>query len=802
MAAPPPAADPELLVRARLMRWVRAARLLLWWEGLWPYLVPLICLGGLALAFALADVTPLLPGWLHLAGLGLVGAVGLGLMVRLLCHCRMPGMDAAARRLEQDSGLSHRPFETLADHPVSGDNDPMATALWAAHRRRVAAMVGPLRLGFPRSDMAARDPLGLRAGVLLVLVIALTVSGGDIRPRLIRALTPSVALGLPGSDEVEVWVTPPTYTGLPPLLLPSGGGDDATAPIAIPVGSTVLAVLTGGWGTARLVAGETDLPFQHQGDDSQRLEGRLTSGDTLSIRLWGMTLAQWPIAIVADATPSIAFNQAPEAGERGRLRVAVTASDDYGLTKLWVNIRRMGTGDGDDAVLRVDLPLPGTRPKQVDTVSWHDLTAHPWAGLPVNIQPEARDGAGQDGTGEAVTITLPERMFEHPAARALVEQRKLLTQSRDQADQSARVVDSISGDPDLFGGDVKVFLALRVARRLLENPDFDLAEIQDLLWNSALRIEDGDLAQAERGLEDARRALEQALEDGASTEEIRRLLDQFRDAMARYLSAMADRMAQDGESQPLGTQDGQVVTDDELMQMLDNMSDLADAGARDSVKSMLRDLSQILNGLQSPSGTQNSALADAMDQLRDVARSQQDMLTQSHQLGQGSPPQSMDQDGRQEARPSANAQANAQNALRGQLDDVAKALGQALGQPPKSLSAAGTAMESAAQALKDGDWARAAEAQSQALAALQQAGRDVRDQISQGNGGTGQLPRDPLGRPQTGAGRMNDDGTTHVPVQGELRKSRELLDEIRRRAGDRQRSEGERDYLHRLLKQF
>jgi hypothetical protein len=88
------------------------------------------------------------------------------------------------------------------------------------------------------------------------------------------------------------------------------------------------------------------------------------------------------------------------------------------------------------------------------------------------------------------------------------------------------------------------------------------------------------------------------------------------------------------------------------------------------------------------------------------------------------------------------------------------------------------------------------------LAALQQAARDALEQLGAGGqGGVGLLPRDPLGRPQRGTG-FGDDGTTRVPDRAELQRSRQLRDEIRRRAGETQRPEPERDYLRRLLKQF
>ena len=73
--------------------------------------------------------------------------------------------------------------------------------------------------------------------------------------------------------------------------------------------------------------------------------------------------------------------------------------------------------------------------------------------------------------------------------------------------------------------------------------------------------------------------------------------------------------------------------------------------------------------------------------------------------------------------------------------------------------------------------------------------------------GLGQRPnetgqgQDPFGRAPDGRGGMNarnvgiDDGD-------ELQRAREIRDELRRRSGQRQRPEIERDYINRLLREF
>jgi len=77
---------------------------------------------------------------------------------------------------------------------------------------------------------------------------------------------------------------------------------------------------------------------------------------------------------------------------------------------------------------------------------------------------------------------------------------------------------------------------------------------------------------------------------------------------------------------------------------------------------------------------------------------------------------------------------------------------------------------------------------------------------SNGRGGVRQgrsgAPNDPLGRP---AGPTEDPDlglSVTVPDQGEVERAQRIMDELRRRSGERQRPKIELDYLDRLLERF
>ncbi|MBO0739611.1 MAG: DUF4175 family protein, partial [Alphaproteobacteria bacterium] len=212
------------------------ARSALLWEQVWPACWPAVAALGAFLILGLFDLLPNLPGVAHAAILLGLGAAFIAGLVAPLRSLGMPDHSAACRRIEQASGLQHRPLQALADRP-SGPLDTQAAGLWRAHLRRMEAATGRLRVGLPTAGFASRDPWGLRALLAIVLLLGAIDAGADWRERLTRALTPGITAGTPVvAASIDIWVTPPEYTGLAPQFLRASAGQT----VRIPTGSKLL----------------------------------------------------------------------------------------------------------------------------------------------------------------------------------------------------------------------------------------------------------------------------------------------------------------------------------------------------------------------------------------------------------------------------------------------------------------------------------------------------------------------------------------------------------------------------------
>jgi len=794
---------------AALRRRLGLATAALVWERLWPALWPAIGVIGIFLALALFDIPAMLANPLRWILLAIFVIALTAALFEAANRFRLPRGEAARRRIETASGMAHRPLAALQDKLAGGSTDAATVSLWLAHQARMAEAARRLKIGVPAAGLTRRDPYALRVALALVLLLAALDAGDDWAARLVRAVSPGMAA--PGTGvavSLDAWLTPPDYTGLPPQFL--SAAMPAAAPIAVPAGSTLLAQVHGGRNPPRLKIDDHASDFTRVDDSNFKNSAAITAGKHIAIDQDGRSLGSWPIQVVPDLPPQVTFARPPSRSARMALRLDYTAGDDYGVESVKAILHR--ADDPGGPALTLNLPLPGQHLKDARATDYTDLTANLWAGLPVQIELQAADALGQTGHSEIVQTVLPERVFRNPIAKAIVEARKQLTLHPADKDVVAETLSDLSLRPDRFNGDIVVFMALRTAQARLEldRDGSSIAPVQGLLWQTALRIEDGRAPGTQQDLRNAMQALQDALARNAPDDEIQRLMRQVQEAMNRYFQALAQQMQHMDPSQMPAVDPSQMMSLQDLQKMLDRARDMARTGARDQARELLSQLQQMLENLRLArpmpgNGSQNQM----MSQMQQMMRQQQQLLDRSF---------NQSRNGQQGQNLSGDAQQ--QEALRQMLNQLMQQLQQQGGQAPQGMSRAERAMRGAAEALQRGQPGQAVGPQSDALDALQEAARAMANQMLGRNYGDGpggepfddpglhQARRDPFGRlldTEQGNGGYDDGGRLRMGKSANdyaLDKAKQILDELRRRAGERSRPALERDYIDRLLKEF
>jgi uncharacterized protein (TIGR02302 family) len=830
-----------------------------WRALLWPFLV-----AGCFLVVSLIGIWGMLPLWAHSVGL-FAFALAFAFALVPLLRIPMPSREDGLRRLERDSGVRHRPATSFEDRLPDSASAATQT-LWRRHRERLARLVATLRPRGPRPGIARLDPYAIRALVLLLIVSTAFIAGRGGWDRLAAAFTYGSDFGSSGG-RLDVWVTPPLYTGSPPVVLADGkgnrGNDDADRPVTVPEGSQLMVRVNGagsGRSALEFVEGESGgrESAKPSARDEQLAEYKFTlrKPGRAKVSTGGTTLGAWNFNIIDDRDPTIRLVEPPGATPRKALRLHYQVDDDYGVAHAEARFELAGKAGPNGAAGEqpasagvliepplVPLRLPRTGGKETEGRTFKDLSSHPWAGLRVRMRLVARDQAGQEGTSPPYILTLPAREFQKPLARAIIEQRRNLVRRRGAREQVAQALQALTVAPERFIQDKVVYLGLRSAywRLKIRDDRQGLTSVVDQLWEIALRIEDGDLSDAERALRMAQERLMKALEEGASDDEINRLVQELRTSLGRFLNALAEQARRNGmkPGQEMGA--NRLMNSQDLDQMLRQIQDLAKTGSREMAQRLLSELRDLLERLQmgmaggDPRGEQ---MMNMMDGLGDLIMRQQKLLDETFELrrqqqragrqqgpgegqrgempgrqGQGPGPQGrrpgrQGQDGSRQpgqGPQGSGGLASRQGRIQQSLEQLMEQLRGLGANPSEKLEGAGQAMGNAQTALGEEKLDRATHEETRALDRLRQGAQSLAEQIMQmmsaQMGRSGQDGRDPLGRPDRSSG-PDLGSSVKVPDEIDIQRAREILDELRRRLSEPNRPMLELDYLERLIRRF
>ncbi len=825
--------------------WLRRAALAFLWAErlaalLWAPLALLLGWAGLVLLGAGAVLGPLTP----LATLLVLGAA-VWWVRRLRPGFVRPTPEQAERRLETDSGLAHRPLAVLRDRPAAGEDGP----LWQAHRARAAAALPRLRLDPPRAVLPALDPHAARVAALLLLASGIVVAGPAWQARLVGAMLPGIGLPSAGGTIVQAWIEPPSYTGLAPIFLARGA-----APIEVPIGSKLTVSVTGG-GQPTLDMPGASAAFGRLAEGAWQASAPIAASGTLAVRRHWLTLAAWKIAAIADAPPVIAWNGTPaQAGRTAETRLPWHVAQRWGVAALHAEIRPEANPDLPPLV--VPIPLPGT-PRDARGAALVDLESNPLAGLAVRAVLAGRSVSGQTGRSAEARFTLPAHAFQDPLAQAVAALRQRLALNPQAPDEAAGDLDALAGAPEGRARQPGTFLNLSsVAALLRDQGPAGEAEAQSRLWTLALDLDGALPSAAEQRLaqaqEDVRRAIAERAQGRITDKQLAAKIQALRQALAQRLADLARRAFERGQLGPFDPR-GKNFGSPMLDRMMKRMEQSAREGHYDEARRQMAELQDLLQKLNhakvlSPEQARRAAEANRKaHQLTgaaaDLARREAGLMDHGQaraprppplpmptpvppaMWGQDMPPPPPDPQKLEQDEASRSADAKTERALQQALRALQQSIARFGMKPPGNLGEAQKAMQQAEQALQSGQDGAARDAESEAVQDLQKGGRALAQQMQQGSQlaimpgggqggdefglGEGEGPqqegqRDPLGRPmQAGnTGQVQDDGSVKVPTEMEAGRSRAIQEELRRRDAERDRPQGELDYIERLLRPY
>lgn len=408
-------------------------------------------------------------------------------------------------------------------------------------------------------------------------------------------------------------------------------------------------------------------------------------------------------------------------------------------------------------------------------------------------------------------------------------------------------------DPSLFNDPV-VYMGLRhVGKTLRYARSADALDgLPEHMWKLAIRAEFGVLGTALQEMQEAQQALREGIARRAPQREIDTLFDRYNQAVDAYMEELrrnATVSEEEGGSgaPPMGSVD-------QIQELLDAIEEANRNGDTEGARRALAQLAELLENLeiqlaqggQGESGEDSEMSQEQREQLEDLAetlgeqRELQDETRQAErdelrrELGEEETGESLSPEelsrrqaeiesrieslrerlaeqgdrsaaGESGADEEAGGTGDEEGAEGGGGEELADgrsgARGTDMGETSgEAFDRARDAMRDSESALNEGDLRGSRQAQREAIEALREAGDVLSRELGRDDQAAQGEAEDPLGRQQ---GVFDSDtAESDIDPRDNAERSREILEELRRRAAEAERERQEQDYLERLLKRF
>ncbi len=844
------------------------ARFTLAFEQLWPMLARIGFIGLIYVSLAWSGVFNIAPSWLKIT---IILALTIPLLIAVikLCEFRLPNQKAALERLDRDSGLPHRPLATALDAQALGAQDSISSALWGLHQQRAEKLLSKLSLKLPQSALSNIDPKALRIGAIIAAFASFFVAGSDWQQRLMSGFDWSNTANATIQVRLDAWVDPPSYTNRAPIFISQPNLDkkglDKDQRILVPIGSVLVMRASPSDNVSFAISGSLKQQDDAKKDQSNKsakqptLEHRYdVKGDgSVTVKNGSQMIASFTLAAIPDVPPSVEFLSAirkpkSEGADEVNSDVLVLRyrlKDDYGVAGGEAIAEILPDNSNRTQRLIVPLPkmplsTPNNSGASIEAETTIDLSEHPIAGAKLRTSLKVKDDLGQEATSNSLDVVVPQKPFANPVSKALTEQRRNLVIYPDDKVRPSIALVGLLTEPEAFRTSTTLYTALRMAQVRLKTSrtDAHIIDLADWLWQIALDEENGSLTAAEKALRAAQESLREAIERGAPPEEIKRLAENLRKAMDRYMREFADN----NKRKPSGPKDpnAKMLSENDLAKILEKIEELTKQGKTADAQRLLEKLNEMLKNMQTAEGggaggkQQNKTdLQKKADELEEMTRDERALRDRTFREGQefrrgDRGEQSGEEEGKGQDNKGqkgkgkngdnggdekgGNSLQNRQKRLSESLEKLQKDL-KGLGEGGQELSDALDAMREAERSLGEEKNGKAVEKQGKALEALRRGAQGLQQKLSElgegdrdrtgGKLGGDKTLTDPLGRPLMDGKLQSDSGDNNAKLRADGKgggtieeRSRAVLEELRRRLGELARPQTELDYIERLLR--
>ncbi len=702
------------------------------------------------------------------------------------------------------------PLTALEDSPA---NIYYNKQIWYLHKSSVRENLKNINFILPNISFTKYDPLYIRYLLFLFLFVAIfwSYKNNKTHENIFGWTNFSNYINQDNYFDLKVWYKPPEYTKLEEKLIPIIKKNEIIrVQEIVPIKSELKIFIKSNKKNFSVMEGDKTLEVKKNEKNNYELSLLLDKGKSVTINYENEEYLVFDLSVKKDERPKIEILSAPNFVNESSLSFISKTTDDYGIKKVILNVRRpLAFKHFEEEHLSFNLYLNEAMQqnnKLVESYFYKYLADIVWAGSDTYIEIIASDFINQS-TIFSDRIKIPKKSFNDKTAVEILKIREKLAKNKitqnagkKNLTQLFKANQYLLSDDDIrvvYKESLNLFNDTKIIKFSLKNKLFKN------LYSLAEIIDEGGFYQAKKNLEQVEQSLFDSVKQN-DTEKVSTNVKKLKEKIESLLDLENDQNS-NNNLKNLNSEN----IKDEIEKLAQQIEDLLKTGTKEGVDDKMQKLKQLSENIKNPYN--NKELEDKQKKKEEFINKLSELLNEQEKVMEETFNRAAERGKFEQSSAGSGGKSpkEKQEELRNTLGNVIREIGASENEIPQDLGRADRAMRQASRDLENGRPDEASNAQGRAVEMIQRSINKINSKeymskspefADKGKENNNNKEKEYLAENQnieyqgTSAG-----GTIELSSKKNIKNASKIAEELYSRFNEEDRSLKDKEYIKNLL---
>ncbi len=702
------------------------------------------------------------------------------------------------------------PLTALEDRPASMHYNKK---IWYLHKSSIIDNLKNINFILPNISLTKYDPLYIRYLLFLFISLAFfwSYKNNKIYENVFGWKNFSNYINQDNYFDLKAWYKPPEYTKLKEKLIPiQKKNDTIRVDEVVPINSELKVFIKSNKKNFSVEEREKPLEVKRNEKNNYEFSLLLDKNKNVIINYVNKKHVVFNLLVTKDKKPKIEILSAPSVVNESSLSFISKTTDDYGIKKIILNIRRpIPFKHFEEEYLSFNLYLNEAmqqNTKLVESYFYKYLADIIWAGSDTYIEIIASDFINQS-TKFSDRIKIPKKNFNNNTAIEILKIREKLAKNKIAKNEGKKIFTQLFDANQGLLNDENISVIYKENLKLFNSTDIIEFSLKNELFKNlyilAEVIDEGDFYQAKKNLEQVEQSLFDSVKQN-DTEKVSTNVNKLKEKIESLLDLENDKNSNNNFDK-LNSEN----IKDEIEELAQQIEDLLKTGTKEGVEEKIQKLKQLSENIKNPNN--NKELENKQKEKQEFINKLSELLNEQEKVMEETFNRAAERGKFEQSSEGSGGKSpkEKQEDLRNTLGSVIREIGASENEIPQDLGRADRAMRQASRDLENGRPDEASNAQGRAVEMIQRSINKINSKeymskspefADKGKEDGNNKEKEYLADNQnieyqgTSAG-----GTVELSSKKKIKKASKIADELYNRFNEEDRSSKDKKYIKNLL---